>query len=96
MRWEAAYVLAVDFGLYLTVDLLLDQDRREKQLRAENCQYNRLTIERCYRHNSSDRGLSCRFSELGKAKFKCLWLFRPYADQVGLRLNCQPPSARQR
>jgi hypothetical protein len=30
------------------LDLLLDQDRREKQLRAENCQYNRLTIERCY------------------------------------------------
>jgi hypothetical protein len=42
MRWETAYVLAVVFGLHPTVD------RREKQLRAENCQYNRLTIERCY------------------------------------------------
>ena len=40
MSREAAYVLAVVFGLYLTVDLLLDQDRREKQLRAEICQYN--------------------------------------------------------
>jgi hypothetical protein len=48
MSRESAYVLAVVFGLYLTVDLLLDQDRREKQLRAEICQYNRLPIEKCY------------------------------------------------
>jgi len=48
MRWEAAYVLAVVFGLYLPVVQLVDQDRREEKLRAEICQYNRLTIERCY------------------------------------------------
>jgi len=48
MRWEAAYVFAVVFGLYLVVELLLDHERREEQLRAEICRYNRLPIERCY------------------------------------------------